>query len=92
VVKAALEHGMRPLEALRSMTSHIAEAYGKLDDVGTLEPGKRADFVVLDADPLADPDNYASIALVVQGGDTIDVSRLPEHPVVTADDWSLAPV
>jgi imidazolonepropionase-like amidohydrolase len=83
-VKAALEHGMKPMEALRSMTSHIAEAYGKLDDVGTLEPGKRADFVVLDEDPLADPGNYARVASVVQGGDEIDIASLPEQPVVTA--------
>jgi imidazolonepropionase-like amidohydrolase len=47
-----------------------AEALGKDDRLGTLEPGKLADMVVLDADPLEDIQNLHQIHLVVQGGKT----------------------
>ncbi|RJQ90883.1 hypothetical protein D5S19_02460 [Amycolatopsis panacis] len=52
--------------------------------MGTIEPGKRADFVVLDADPLADPAHYRQLTSVVKDGVAIDLARLPEHPVYTA--------
>src|SRR3546814_12409401 len=45
--------GMTPLEALQAATSVPAMALG-FKDIGTLEPGKLADLVILDADPLAD--------------------------------------
>jgi hypothetical protein len=83
-IRAAVERGMRPLTALLSATRNIAEAYGKLDELGTVEPGKRADLVILDADPLADPDNYARIAHVVKDGSLVDRDRLPQDPVLTA--------
>lgn len=46
------EYGMEPLDVLRSTTSLAADCMDVLDDRGTIEPGKRADFVVLDGDPL----------------------------------------
>jgi imidazolonepropionase-like amidohydrolase len=46
--------GIPPLEVLRAATRNGAEALGLLDDVGTLEVGKRADLVVLRADPARD--------------------------------------
>jgi imidazolonepropionase-like amidohydrolase len=67
-LRAAIERGLPPLDALMCATRNIAEAYGKLDELGTVEAGKRADLVVLDADPLADPGNYLRVAQVVQGG------------------------
>jgi imidazolonepropionase-like amidohydrolase len=44
--------GMSPLDALVASTRTAAELLGVLDDRGTLEPGKRADLVVIDGDPL----------------------------------------
>ena len=44
--------GMSPLDALVASTRTAAELLGVLDDRGTIEPGKRADLVVLDGDPL----------------------------------------
>ncbi len=41
---------------------------GRTDDLGTLEPGKLADFIILDADPLADIRNTRAIWRVVKGG------------------------
>ena len=44
--------GMSPQQALVATTSSAAELMGLGDELGTLEPGKRADLVVLDGDPL----------------------------------------
>ena len=55
-----VEAGLRPLQALVAATGSAARVMG-LDELGTLEPGKWADFVVLDADPLADIRNTRRI-------------------------------
>ncbi len=44
--------GFHPLEVIRAATMHAAEALGKADQLGTVEPGKLADLVVVDANPL----------------------------------------
>jgi len=46
---------MTPMEAIVSATKTAAEACG-LKDVGTIEPGKKADVIVVDGDPLGDID------------------------------------
>ena len=46
--------GFTPLEALEAATRVAAECLGMGDEIGTLEPGKRADFVIVDGDPSAD--------------------------------------
>ncbi|WP_207944409.1 amidohydrolase family protein [Actinomadura rubrisoli] len=60
--------GLTAMETLRSATSRPARVFGIADKVGTVEKGKLADLVVLDADPLADIRNTRRIhALVVNG-------------------------
>ena len=65
----SLMHGAgMPLERiLTSATREAAQLLG-LGDVGTLEPDKIADFVLLDGDPFADVGAYARVALVAQNG------------------------
>ena len=46
--------GLTPMEAIVAATRNNAEAYRKLDDIGTLEPGKKADLLVVTGDPLDD--------------------------------------
>lgn len=62
------EYGMEPLEVLRSTTSLAAECMDVLEDRGTIEPGKRADFVVIDGDPLDFTDLRERVAAVYMDG------------------------
>jgi imidazolonepropionase-like amidohydrolase len=63
-----VEAGLTPLDALRSATLEAAAYRGDLDLEGTITKGKRANLVLLDADPLADISNAARIHAVVASG------------------------
>jgi imidazolonepropionase-like amidohydrolase len=65
-------YGMTPMEALRSATV-LSAAFMDLDaEVGTIEAGKRADLVLLDADPLSDVTNTQRIDTVITNGRVFD--------------------
>ena len=58
--------GATPHEVLRAATILSAEIIGHAGDIGSIEPGKLADLLVLDADPLADIRNARAIAQVMK--------------------------
>jgi imidazolonepropionase-like amidohydrolase len=60
--------GFTPLEAITAATLNSALAIGSASMLGSVVPGKMADLVVLDADPLADIRNTRRISFVVRGG------------------------
>ena len=68
--------GMTPMEALVSATRAAAEFSGMLDSLGTIQVGKLADLVLLDADPLADVRNLGRIDAVILRGELFDRSGL----------------
>ena len=68
--------GISPLDAIRMATLHGAIFLGMEDELGTIEVGKRADLVLLDADPTVDIDNAKKIHTVIKGGAVIDRSKL----------------
>jgi imidazolonepropionase-like amidohydrolase len=68
--------GLTPLEALQSATRNPAEYLGRLATQGTVEKGKIADLVLLDADPLADIRNSQKIAAVVLRGELLTRAEL----------------
>ncbi|MES2339453.1 MAG: amidohydrolase family protein [Pseudomonadota bacterium] len=70
--------GMTPIEALRAGTIASAQSLGMAKDIGSLEVGKLADLVVLDADPTADIRNSDKIARVMLGGRLYDAMTMNE--------------
>ncbi|VTR75898.1 metal-dependent hydrolase family protein [Cellulomonas hominis] len=76
-----VEHGLSPAAALVAGTSGAARLLGLHDQVGTVAPGRRADLVAVDVDPLTSIDTLADprhVRLVVQDGrivkDTLDAA------------------
>jgi imidazolonepropionase-like amidohydrolase len=78
--------GLSPLHALRAATIEPARMLGLGDKLGTVEPGKLADLVVLDADPLADIRNTTRIHTVLTRGRVIS----PEQRARMLDDIAAA--
>jgi imidazolonepropionase-like amidohydrolase len=60
--------GLKPLEVIRIGTIFGAEAIGFGEDLGSLEPGKLADLIVLDKNPLENIRNTESIRMVMKNG------------------------
>ena len=68
--------GLSPAETTAAATSRATAFLGLIDEVGTIEPGKRADLVLLDRDPLADITNTRRIAAVGGGAMLRDRAEL----------------
>ena len=71
-----VEAGLTPLAALQAATIQPARFLGRLDSQGTVETGKVADLVLLDANPLDDIRNTQKIAAVVLAGAYLDRAAL----------------
>jgi len=82
-MRAMVEKGMSPMNAILSCTREVARAYGKADDYGTVETGKVADLVVVARDPLADIAHMGDLVSVIKDGVVVDLARLPTTPLVT---------
>lgn len=60
--------GMAPIEAIRSATINAAELIGWPDRLGSIEPGKLADIVAVDGDPISDITSLERVGFVMKGG------------------------
>lgn len=70
--------GMTSHQVLRAATLHGADAIGLDQDLGSIEPGKLADLLVLDANPLDDIRNTNTLRLVMKNGRLYDADTLAE--------------
>ena len=83
-----VEAGIPPLDVITMATKHPADKLRVGDRLGTLEQGKIADLVVLDADPLESIRNVRRIHAIVQGGRVIRPAELADDGAVPADAGS----
>ncbi len=79
-----VELGMSPMEAIVAVTRNGAIASGMLDELGTLEVGKYADVLVLDADPVADIGNIRALGMVIRDGKIVELDALPYERIFSA--------
>lgn len=82
-IEGLVELGMTPGQAMVAATKNGAIASRQLQNVGTLEQGKLADLLILDANPLNDIANLRSLHTVMRGGQVIDRDRLPVTRVLS---------
>jgi imidazolonepropionase-like amidohydrolase len=78
-MEAMVAAGLTPTDVLVAATRTSAAAMGRSKDLGTLERGKIADLVVLDADPLADIRNLRRVRQIMRGGKLHERSALEYH-------------
>jgi imidazolonepropionase-like amidohydrolase len=67
--------GLTPVDAIRAATTIGARTIGREKDMGSIEVGKMADFVILDKDPLSDIRNIRSVFITVKHGVSYKRSR-----------------
>jgi imidazolonepropionase-like amidohydrolase len=82
-IEGLVELGMTPGQAIVAATQNGAIAARGIDQFGTIEVGKRADLLILDADPLADIHNLRKLSHVIRDGHVIDRDKLPEYRVLS---------
>ena len=76
-----VEAGMSPMDVIRSATVEAARSVGLGDVVGTIEPGKEADLVVVDRDPLKDIRALRDMRVVIKKGQIV-----PAVPAMAQSD------
>jgi imidazolonepropionase-like amidohydrolase len=63
-----VEWGMTPMEAIQAATRNAAEALDQTANVGAIAPGRYADLIAVDGDPLKDIRTLETVAIVMKGG------------------------
>ncbi len=74
------EAGLTPMQIVVAATRNAAQVFAREPEMGTIEPNKLADLVILNADPLADVRNARKIYRVIKNGRVFDPSGLPGPP------------
>jgi imidazolonepropionase-like amidohydrolase len=72
-----IANGMKPIDALFAATRNAADLLGTSDRVGSIQTGRLADIVAVEADPLAHPETLRHASFVMKGG---TVYRVNSHP------------
>jgi imidazolonepropionase-like amidohydrolase len=69
--EALVKYGMPPAEAIKAATVNAADLLGLSAEIGTLEPGKRADLIAVSGDPLSDVAVLKRVGFVMKDGRVI---------------------
>ena len=71
----ALNRVLSPAEIITALTHNAATYLDLSDEIGSLEPGKLADIVIIDGDPLVNIFDLANVEVVIQGGQIVVDNR-----------------
>ncbi len=88
-----VEAGMTPMQAIQAATINVAKAFRKDRDFGTVEPGKIADIIAVDGNPLKDIWTTQAVRLVVLGGKVVDHEFHAnfKNPIPAIRPWRATP-
>lgn len=75
-LKEFVKAGLTPLEAIQAATLHAAEFLGLQDSFGSIEVGKKADFILLKDNPLVNIENTQIMKAVIYRGEYLDSGKL----------------
>jgi imidazolonepropionase-like amidohydrolase len=75
-MRRMVDAGLSPREVLLAATVNGARFFGRPDDLGSVEPGRLADLVVVNANPIEDISNMGKVSWVVKGGEVIPIADL----------------
>jgi len=70
------EAGLTPMQIIVDATRNAARVFSPNPQIGTIESGKLADLVILDANPLTDIANARQINKVIKGGQVFEAGKL----------------
>jgi imidazolonepropionase-like amidohydrolase len=71
--------GLTPLAAIQAATINAADLLGWSDRIGTLEPGKYADMIAVEGDPLKDVTTLERVKRVLKGGEVVEAAPVEGH-------------
>jgi imidazolonepropionase-like amidohydrolase len=63
-----IDNGMAPVDALLAATRNAADLLGAADRVGSVQPGRFADLVATERNPLQDASQFEHVRFVMKGG------------------------
>lgn len=70
-MKVWVDYGMKPMHVLSAATRHGAELLGEADEFGTIDPGKKADVIVVDGNPLQNMRALEDPPFVIKDGEVL---------------------
>ena len=88
-----VEAGLTPMQAIQAATINVAKTFGKDKDFGTVEPGKIADIIMIEGDPMKDIWSTQNVKMVLMSGKLMDIRFHADHknPIPSPDPWRLIP-
>jgi len=88
-----VESGLTPMQAIQAATINVAKSFRKDKDFGTIEPGKFADVIAVDGNPLEDMWAVHNVRMVMLGGKLVDTALHANYrnPIPNPRPWRATP-